>query len=126
MPKSKTSLLALSLCGLSACTSWQVQPASPQQVLGVNQPQEVRITRTDSTTLVLSGPRIAGDTIFGVVRGPDFATGAGSQNAVALADVAHIAIRKGDAGMTTLAALGSAAVVAGIGFIIYVANIPED
>jgi hypothetical protein len=66
------------------------------------------------------------DTLYGVGEshssGPEHAY----RHAVALADVDHLAIRKGDAARTTLLVLGSAA-LAGVGYVIYLAaTIPED
>jgi hypothetical protein len=57
MMRSESMLLVLALTGLSACTSWQVQSASPQQVLAERRPEQVRVTHTDSTTMVLNQPR---------------------------------------------------------------------
>ena len=60
MIKSETMVLLLAVGWLSACTSWTIQSASPQQVLAEHQPEKVRVTRADSTTVVLNQPEIVG------------------------------------------------------------------
>jgi hypothetical protein len=126
MIKARTILLALSLSQLSACASWRVTSASPQQVMAEYRPSQIRVTRTDSTRLVLRHPRITGDTLYGANESRSARAEHATPYAVALADVGQVAIRKGDAGRTTLLALGSAALATGIGFAIWVASLPSD
>jgi len=126
MVGSGTILLVLSVSGLSACTSWQVQNASPQQVLAQYRPTQVRITRTDTTEVVLREPRITGDTIYGATESSAHGAARADRNAVALDHVNHVALRKTDTGKTTLLALGSAAVASGVGFVIWAASMPDD
>ena len=54
---------------LSSCTSWQVQPVSPEQVVTEDQPSKIRVTLTDSSELEMEQPRIVGDTLRGLVKG---------------------------------------------------------
>ncbi len=61
----------LSLSCVSACTmptAWEVQEASPQQVLAREPPPEwLLVTLSDSSWVVLKEPTISGDSLFGVV-----------------------------------------------------------
>ena len=117
MIKSETMVLLLAVGWLSACTSWTIQSASPQQVLAEHQPEKVRVTRADSTTVVLNQPEIAGDTLYGM--GQSQASGGhADRSGVALADVKSVAIRKGDATKTVLLGVGSAAVGVGTLYLI--------
>ena len=61
----------LSLSCLSACTapsSWEVQEASPQEVLAREPPPEwLLVTLSDNSWVILKEPRISGDSLIGVV-----------------------------------------------------------
>jgi len=111
---------------LSACTTWEVQSASPQQVLTDHQLAKVRVTRTDSTTLVVKEPQIVGDTLFGIGQSNSSGPEHIDRHAIALTDIDRIAIRKTDATSTVLVGLGSAALAGGIGFMIWASTMPED
>jgi len=111
--------------GLSACTRWQVQSVSPQQVLETRQPQKMRVTRTDSTEVVLEQPRIVSDTLYGISAGTPRAGNHPSGEGIALADVSQVAIRRTDPAATTAVVLGSAAVVGGVFLAIYISELEE-
>ena len=51
---------------LSACTKWQVQQVSPQQLLIQGQPEKLRVSLVDNTEVVLERPEIRGDSLYGV------------------------------------------------------------
>ena len=116
--------LVLLTASLTACTKWQVQAVSPQQLLAERQPARVRITRADHTTIILRHPELVGDTLYGIGR--DSAGPAGRRQGVPLSDVAQVAIRKQDPLATGLLALGSAALAAGIGVLIWASSLPAD
>ena len=84
-----TLLVATSL---SACTSWQVQTVTPEQVVTTQHPSAVRVQLLDGNQIVLDSPRIAGDSILG-------ATG-GKMTGVPLAGVHDVAVRHGSTGKT--------------------------
>jgi len=44
---------------LSACTKWQVQQVSPQQLLIQGQPEKLRVSLVDNTEVVLNDRRYA-------------------------------------------------------------------
>ena len=98
---------ALLLWYLPACTVWRVeQGVSPEQLIASQHPNAVRVTRTDSSHIVLLQPRIAaGDSLSGVHNG--------APASVAVSDVAQVAIRKVSAGKTIGLLLGMSVVVGG-------------
>jgi hypothetical protein len=102
--------LVLLTASLTACTKWQVQTLSPQQVLATRHPDKIRVTRADSTQVVLTKPQIVGDTLYGMAAG---------QRGVALADVSRVSIRRGDPLATGSVIGGTAAVLTGVGLIIW-------
>jgi len=50
---------------LSACTKWQVQQVSPQQILAQSQPAKLRVSLVDKTDIVLQRPRYAATACMG-------------------------------------------------------------
>ena len=89
---------------LSSCvTNWEVQWASPEQVVEEEQPSQIRVTTTDHSEIVLDEPRVSGDTLIGLERdlswgsiyaAPDTA----SVLEIPLADISHVALKKTDVG----------------------------
>jgi hypothetical protein len=102
--------LVLAAWSSSACTHWKVQSAFPEQVVS-RRPQRVRVTRNDSSRIVLRQPEIVGDTMYGVPRSGRADAGR-PRPAVALADVSEVAVRRVDAVRTTVLALGTLALAA--------------
>jgi hypothetical protein len=97
-PPPRLAATVLLLVYLPDCTSWQVQNASPQQVILERNPERLRITRVDSTTVMLHAPRMSADTVIGLSS-----TGATVPLiGVPLSEIAHVAIRKGDTGKSLL------------------------
>ncbi len=101
---------------LSSCTTWQVQRASPEQVVTEDQPSKVRVTTTDQSELVVEKPRVSGDTLLGLGDWNVSLTGSvytvsdtGSALQIPLADISHLAIKKTDATKTVFLGLGIAA-----------------
>jgi hypothetical protein len=85
---------------LSACTKWQVQEVSPQQVLTQHQPEKLRVSLVDNMEVVLGQPEIRGDSLYGVRDESGLRPGAprrppshGTAAALPLADVEKVAIR---------------------------------
>ena len=98
---------------LSSCTSWQVQPVSPQQVVEEQQPSQVRVTTTGQSEVVLDAPQVSGDNLLGLGdRNVSWAAAAyavsdtGSALEIPLADISHVAIKKTDATKSVLLGLG--------------------
>lgn len=99
---------ALLLWYLPACITWHVEPGvSPEQLIATQHPDFIRVTRTDSSRLVLRQPRIAaGDSVSGVHNG--------APSSVAISDITQVGIRKFNAGRTIGLLLGMSAIIAGV------------
>ena len=104
-----TGLVLAAWCS-SACTHWKAQSAFPEQVVS-RRPQRVRVTRNDSSRIVLRRPEIVGDTLYGTPRDGRPATGS-PRPAIALTDVSEVAVRRVSVGRTTALALGTLVVAA--------------
>jgi hypothetical protein len=74
-------------CYLVACTSWKTQEVSPQQVIGEEQPDWVKVTLTNGSQRVIDQPTVSGDTLSGL-------SDTGTPVHIPLADVEHVAIEK--------------------------------
>ena len=105
---------------LSSCiTNWEVQRASPEQVVEEQQPSQIRVTTTNQSEMVLDEPRVSGDTLIGLER--DLSWGsiyAAPDTAAALeiplADISHVAIKKTDTGKSMKIGMG----VVGVAFLV--------
>jgi hypothetical protein len=82
-PTIAVLLLTTQLVG---CTEWRAQTMSARDLIESSHPGRLRVTRTDSTSVVLDQPALLGDTLVGQVKG--------SRSAVAVADVASVAVRR--------------------------------
>jgi hypothetical protein len=102
--------LVLAAWSSSACTHWKVQSAFPEQVVS-RRPQRVRVTRNDSSRIVLRQPEIVGDTMYGAPRNGRAAVG-GPRPAIALTDVSEVAVRRVSVVRTTALVLGTLALAA--------------
>ena len=106
---------------LSSCvTNWEVQRASPEQVVEEEQPSQIRVTTTDHSEIVLDEPRVSGDTLIGLVRdlssyGSIYAAAdRAAAVEIPLADISHVAINKIDAEKSMKLGLG----VVGVAFLV--------
>jgi hypothetical protein len=103
------AVLGAVLLSLSACSSWRVQPVEPAAFVREHGPNQVRITRSDRSTIVLHQPAVVGDSIGVLVR-VDTAGVPDPRAAVALSDIRAIAVRRTDGLKTAGACLGGALV----------------
>ena len=71
---------------LAACTEWRVESMSTRDLIESSHPDRLRVIRADSTSVVLDRPALVGDTLVGQVKG--------GRSAVAVADVASVAVRR--------------------------------
>ena len=109
---------------LSSCTSWQVQRASPEQVVAEEQPSQVLVrTTTGQSEVLLEEPRVSGDSLIGVplkfswTSSSYIALDTASALSIPLADISQIKVRKSDAGKTVMLLTGlvvGAVIVKGI------------
>jgi hypothetical protein len=99
-------LLAATL--LPGCHSWRTSDVPPAETLS-RRPEQVRVTRSDGTRLVLRYPRLAGDTLVGVGR----ASSSETSVAVSLSDVRTIEVHRFDVGETVglVAGIGATAIL---------------
>jgi len=61
--RGRTVLIAYLSC--TACTSWRMNTLSPQAVVE-SHPRALRVTRTDSSQVILNDPSLQGDSIVGI------------------------------------------------------------
>jgi len=80
-----TIALALSVV---SCAHWREQWVPPQMVIGQRQPKEILLTRKDGTRLVLKNAVVARDSVVG--------TAGEERRAIALTDVDHLSLRRGN------------------------------
>jgi hypothetical protein len=106
MPRPHIASVLLSCC-LAACTTWHVEPGvSPLLLIATKHPASMRVTRSDSSEVVLENPRIAGsDTLVG--------DGQKAPVKVPVSDVRAVAVSSVSSGKTVGLVLGLS-VVAGI------------
>ncbi len=98
--------LVLVLCYLPACTTWQVvHGISPAQLIATQQPDTIRVTRTDGRRFVLAEPSlVAGDSVAVLYRGV--------RARIALSDIALVEIPTLNQVSTGVVLVGIAVVVA--------------
>ena len=97
-------LLAGSLSGCmgSSLKSWRVQPPPPANVVTEQHPKRIRVSRADSTKIVLRNPSVIGDSLVGV--------GAAHRRvALPLAQVTQMEVEKTDGGKVTFVVVGTIA-----------------
>jgi hypothetical protein len=95
--------LVLSLLALTGCTRWRTEPVSPVELLALQPPLRIRITRVDRSRVELHRPQLVGDTII------DGRTRRGIPTQVSLDEVASVAVRKWDPFGTAGVLIGTAA-----------------
>ena len=117
MPSSfprRWGALAILGCELVGCTTWKMQNLSPQDAINQRRPYQVRLTRPDSSTLVLFRPQIVGDSLIGEPVDPDYTRQPRQRVALPLSDIQSLALRRPDATRTTLLLVGVGTAVAGV------------
>ncbi len=87
---------AAPVVALAGCLSWHSEALSPAQLIATRKPPVVRITRTDSSKVVLRDPEVAGDTLFGRPQSPSNDS-LGERTGIPLAGIHSIATYQSDA-----------------------------
>ena len=84
----------LLICYLPACTTWHIERGiSPARVIANQRPDSIRVTRTDSSRLVLVQPNIAaGDSVTAIYNG--------YRARIALSDITTVETKRFNAGAT--------------------------
>jgi len=109
------------LLSTAACHSWRPQTTpAPQVVEQMNGRGTVRILRRDQSVMVLSEPRVEGDSIVGTVGTPP------QRAAVAVADVQRIDTRRVSATRTGGLAVGTIVLVSVVAIAAAVAALLGD
>ena len=99
----------------SSCSSWQVSPVRPQQLLASDPPETIQVRDTAGGLYLLDHPRLVGDSVTGIVTVLSIDEGSGlpvsrrAERRIPLAGVDRIGVTKVDAGKTggLLALLGA-------------------
>jgi hypothetical protein len=103
--------ILLATTTLTACTSWHVETASPEQVVNIQHPKAVRVQRMDGSRVELKSPRISSDSLLGTaVDKSFFGSPAGKPAGMPLSDVYQLAVKRGSTGKTIALVVGVAAV----------------
>ena len=115
------ALLLLTL-HLTGCQTWRPTTASPRELIGERQPSSVRVTLASREVIILEEPRLASDSIEGVITDASVDADDGLEAAVAQRDVASMEVRQFSLGRTlALGVIGGAGV---IGFaVLFLGNI---
>jgi hypothetical protein len=104
-------LLAGSLSGClgSSLKSWRVQPPPPANVVTEQHPKRIRVSRADSTKIVLRNPSVIGDSLVAVDRGD-------RRVAMPLTQLTQVEVEKTDGGKVVFGVVGG---VAGAVLLVY-------
>jgi hypothetical protein len=86
----------------------------PANYIEAVQPKLIRVTRKDSTKVLMTGAHVQGDTLMGFVQRPGGAMGEFTE--ISLADVATVEAQRYATGKTMLAVAGGLVVWAGIAY----------
>jgi hypothetical protein len=105
MARWVAALALLLCCPLGACTSWRTAPVSGLRAVALSGRETVRITRTNTSVLVLRHAQVQGDSVVGEAGSPP------QRVAVATNEIQRLDVRKVSATRTTGLSLGVLAVV---------------
>jgi hypothetical protein len=94
---------------LPACTTWHVGTPTPAEFIAREQPERVRVTRLDGTTVDLRAPEIRGDSVWGSHGGGLAQGDSAARVGLPLSDVRQVAVRRASAGKTLLLIGGTVA-----------------
>ena len=85
-PRASAIVAALTLLQVACVYHWQDQRLRPDDVIRQQEPVAVRVTKVDSTQVVLRNPQLADSSLVGVVND--------SAVSIPLAAIASVAVRK--------------------------------
>jgi hypothetical protein len=98
---------------LGGCTRWENLPLLPSLGIGHITVDRVRVTRNDSSRVVLGSPRVTGDTLHGWVDGDR-----DRPAAIPIASVQGLAVREPDTLKTLGVLVGVLLLLAGLVFLL--------
>lgn len=100
---------------LAACMQWEVQEATPQQVVAQErQPDSIHVTLRDGSWVVLEHPEISGDSLIGVITEGEYLgqpLQEGCLTQVDLNEVVQVAVMKKSLKATAMPWVAAAAAV---------------
>ena len=96
---------AAAVVALSGCMSWRSEAVSPAQLIATRKPPVVRLTRTDSSKVILRDPEVAGDTLYGRPQS-SLNDSLVDRTGIPLAGIHSIATHQSDPTKTTLLVVG--------------------
>ena len=70
----------------AACTSWRVQPVTPQELLAREHPDAIQVRAQGGAKFVLGSPRVEGDSLTGYVKRVE--------RRLPMATIDHLAVRR--------------------------------
>jgi len=111
----RTGVITLLAAINFACSSWQTITPSPEAYLSAKSPEEIRVTRLDSSKVVMRAPKLQSDSIVGTTGGGLKADDPLRSVGVPLPDVAKIESRHTDTGMV----LGVVGIAMLLGFVMF-------
>lgn len=94
---------------LPACNIWQVQQASPADLVTTTRPSMVRVSSASNSRVELKNPEVQGDTLYGL-RWSREDEAWSRRTALPLANIKDVALLRTDFGRTAVLLLGAAAV----------------
>ena len=94
---------------LPACSTWQVQQASPAEVVTTGRPRAVRVSSTSNSRLELRYPEVQGDTLYGL-RWSRRDEAWSQRTGIPLTEVKDVALLRTDYSRTAVLMLGLAGV----------------
>ena len=65
----RTGVITVLAASNFACSSWQTVTPSPEAYLSAKSPEEIRVTRLDSSRVVVRAPKLQSDSIVGTTGG---------------------------------------------------------
>jgi hypothetical protein len=102
----RTIVAAILIVTLTSCTTWTAVSITPASYIRAHDPDAVWIQLEDGSTLVLSRPRVVGDSLRGIT--------AGAYRNVPLSKVTQLRAQEHSKKKTAIAAAASAVFAAGI------------
>ncbi len=106
-PHRDVALLALAL-SLGGCVTWRPATVAPRELIEAEQPERIRVTRPDNSTLIVSDPTVVNDSVATVLEDCETSVAGGRFDCrvvdvipiIALEDVRSLEVQRVAAGRT--------------------------
>jgi len=121
------ALFAVLSLTMPGCTAWKIKQTPPAELLAAKRQTEVRVTLADKKRIVITNPRIAGDSLVSSgVPASSADHGKPSRAAIALSDIRSVEVREFSSGRTVLLIVGLGLTIAAIALGIEAGNELND